>query len=614
MWIYRNTLLGLTLVTIFCVAVFGDETDCLRIVYNNRSDFVIYCTVDSPQSVKLAANELQQYIQKTTKARLRIVEQPATPMISLGNNPTARKLGLLVEDIPLEGFRIVTQSGNLYILGQDTLDGEYTSHGGSSRGTLNGTYAFMEEFLDIRWLLPGPDGEDVPECSSLILQNVSISDRPDFEYRHIPYIQDARMLLQAWQNLKPAQGGNKQVEQWKLRQKLGRSAHYWFGHSWHTIVAEHFDYQKNPEWFPMSSQGKRIQTQGRCAKFCTTNPDVIEAVASLIQRHFRRHQQTYCYSLSPSDGEGWCECPKCQALDETDAAGQHNRIRRVVTFYNEVARSVGTEFPDKVLCGYIYASYIHPPKDMSSIRFPKTFVPVIASSISYGYRLWRPDIRTQWTSIMDSWQNTMPYFGYYDMPVRFEQTLGAPNPIGLKILKFLYPNIKNRGCQINYMCGVPAWGYAAPQNYLLAKLSWNANTNIDATFEEFCDRAYGKGGRDISAMFHLIDEIMEQYYIANDGYGYILNDNILKDVYATNFDSIEHLYFSAEENICSEPARKRLDMLGKNLAVFHWNLRSKGFLKNPDLSRFYRNSKDIKDLMNANAKSLELHPKTTLYE
>jgi len=578
----------------------------LEIVRDGKSDFVIYCPADAPQSVQLARKELQEYIRKATGAELKAVDMPTQKMICLGDNPGAWRAGLLGRSITDEGFRIVTRGGNLYILGPDTPDGKHTSRGGFSRGTLNGVYTFLEKFLDIRWLLPGPDGEDVPRRSDLILGEVAISDAPDFECRHLPDIQAERLKVEAWQNIAPPQGGKPEVIRWKLRQKIGQSVHYWFSHSWYRVMEKHFDYEKHPDWFPMSSDGKRINVKGDRAVFCTTNPQAVEAFAGVIKDHFRAHPETYCYSISPSDVGDLCECPTCRALDETDPFGGRNVIKRILKFYNEVARSVGKEFPDRVLCGYIYWSYIYPPKDIKSVRVEKNLVPVIASSISYGYRLWRPDVQKKWTFIMDSWQKILPKFGYYDLPVRFEQTLGAPNPPGLKILKFLYPDVKNRGCPIIFMYGDPAWGCSAAQNYLLAKLAWNASMDIDAAFEEFCDRAYGKGGRDISKMFHLIDNAMEQYYIANDGYNYHLKDGQLRDVYAANFDAIERLYFTAKEKIRSTAAANRLDMLGQNLVIFHWNLRTRGFLKNPEASGFYRTDKAVKEFISKNKDSLAL--------
>ena len=109
----------------------------LALVRDQGSQFVIYYGEDAPSSVAMAASELQGYLHEVSGAKLAIVHEPRVPMICLGENAASRAAGLPAEDIPIEGFRLVTQSGNLYILGPDTADGERTPGGGTSSGTRN---------------------------------------------------------------------------------------------------------------------------------------------------------------------------------------------------------------------------------------------------------------------------------------------------------------------------------------------------------------------------------------------------------------------------------------------------------------------------------------------
>jgi len=101
-------------------------------------------------------------------------------MISLGMNDAARAAGLSAQGIPLEGFRIVTRGRNLFILGPDTAEGERTPGGGTSAGTRNGVYAFLEEYLGVRWLMPGPHGDYVPRAASVTIPEMDRTDAPFF--------------------------------------------------------------------------------------------------------------------------------------------------------------------------------------------------------------------------------------------------------------------------------------------------------------------------------------------------------------------------------------------------------------------------------------------------
>ena len=172
-------ILALGVVTTGCAAP-------LELVKGQGTLFVIYHEADAPSSVAMAAAELQDYIYQATGAKLAIINEPGEPMICLGGNPASRAEGLSVADIPLEGFRIVTRGRNLYILGPDTGDDERTPGGGTSTGTRNGVYTFLEKFVGIRWLMPGEHGDYVPKTADLTIADTDLTEAPFFLNRRVP--------------------------------------------------------------------------------------------------------------------------------------------------------------------------------------------------------------------------------------------------------------------------------------------------------------------------------------------------------------------------------------------------------------------------------------------
>ena len=91
----------------------------IPLVQDCRSEYVIYHDAAAPSSVVMAASELQDYLFKASGAVLAVVHEPRPPMISLGENAASRAAGLSVENVPCEGFRIVTKGGDIFILGRD---------------------------------------------------------------------------------------------------------------------------------------------------------------------------------------------------------------------------------------------------------------------------------------------------------------------------------------------------------------------------------------------------------------------------------------------------------------------------------------------------------------
>ncbi len=559
----------------------------LELVQDGASAYVIYHSADAPPSVAMAATELQEYLHQATGAKLAIVNEPRAPMICLADNHTARAAGLSSVGLPLEGFRLVTRDRNIYILGPDTAEDERTPGGGTSTGTRNGVYAFLEQFLGVRWLMPGEHGDYVPQATNLSLPETDLTDAPFFQNRRVPYTQERR----------------PEVKRWWARQRLGWSLYLSHGHNWRRpIPANLFD--EHPDWFALRG-GVRVPPSGRY-KLCTTNQGLIRAFADAAIRYFDEHPEASCFSLSPSDSAGWCECPKCQALYEEDPLGNLSVTPAILTFYNRVAKLVAEKHPDKLLAGYVYAAYVFPPRHPIKLE-PNVFL-VWAPSFDYGFTLFRPELRRQWEQLAAQWTQVTENIAYYDLPNCVHNEAGAPNPPGLKILQFLYPRLKQFKMKGVYVYGAPAWGHAALMNYLLARLAWNPEADVDALFNEFCEKAYGRGGDQIKQFYRLLDAETERYFVEHPEERYRLSTGRMADVYARNFAELERLYRAAEANVKDPDARARLEMLGLNLNVLHWNLRQFKLLSNPTASSFYLSDADFFKFLQAHRGSLALTP------
>jgi hypothetical protein len=558
----------------------------LEIVSEGRTGHVIYHAPDAPSSVTAAAADLQQYIAGSTGARPEIVTDPREPMICLGATDAAAKAGLPTEGLPLEGYRIATRGANVYILGSDTADGALTPGGGTSAGTRNGVYAFLERFVGVRWLMPGEHGDYVPRSPNLTVPDTDLTDAPFFLNRRVPYTQESR----------------PEVKQWWARQKLGWSLYLLHSHNWTAIPASEFD--AHPDWFAQRG-GVRVPPTGRY-KLCITNPGLIRAFADVAVRHFDEHPTASCYSLSPADSAGWCECANCRALYETDPNGDLSITPAVLTFYNAVAKLVAAKHPGKLLAGYVYAAYVFPPQKPMKLE-PNVFL-VWAPSFDYGFTLYRPDLQRQWEGLAAQWTQVTQNIAYYDLPNCVHNDLGAPNPPGLGILGFLYPRLKRSGMKGVYVYGNPAWGHSGPMNYLLAKLAWDPDADVEALFDEFCEKAYEAGAPEMERFFRLLDDETERHFVEQPAETYVLSSGRLEDVYARNFSQLEQLYVTAEAKVQDPDAKARLAMLGDNQKVLHWNLRQQNLLENPTTSAFHLTDQAFYAFLNENRKSLALTP------
>jgi hypothetical protein len=152
------------------------------IAANGKSTFAIVLPAQAPTSVQNAAEELQKDIELATGVKLPLQNdggKTAASFISLGNTEEAKTAGISSGKMADESYRIVTKNGNIYIIGPDTPDGKWTSRNGASNGTANGVYTFLEDYLNVRWLMPGDIGRDVPAKSTFTVDDIDRTSRPN---------------------------------------------------------------------------------------------------------------------------------------------------------------------------------------------------------------------------------------------------------------------------------------------------------------------------------------------------------------------------------------------------------------------------------------------------
>jgi Domain of unknown function (DUF4838) len=563
------------------------------IVRDGRSAYRIYVAPGAPASVQEAARELRHYIAQATGAELPILTAataPAGPLISLGENAASRAAGLSARSIPLEGYRIASRGGNLFILGPDTLDGEQTPRGGTSAGTRNGVFTFLEAYLNIRWLMPGDAGEDVPHTAALALPRVDRTDRPFFLNRRLPYIQNNDPRVQAWQR----------------RQKLGFSLRLEHSHNWQYVVPPAL-FDQHPDWFAEIG-GERVRPVGDRYKLETTNPELVRFYADRAREAFRRDPKLTVFSLSPTDSAGYSESAASRALTEKDAHGRLSVTPLILKFYNDVARLVRPEFPERLLCGYIYADYLYPPAGAAPRLEPNLFL-VVAPHIDYGYQLFRPRTQEDLRRIMAAWTRVTPKIAFYDLPNQLTQDLGAPLPPGREILRFLFPLLAQQRIQGVYIYGDAAWGYGAVTNYLLARLMWNPRADVDVLFREFCERAYGQAaGRTMERLYDLLDAAMKEHYLGDPTASYTLTPAILRDVYVRHWPEIEALFLQAQ-NAARDPRHQaRLAQFGQNVLLMRWYLVAQRLIPADTRPPLHRSDAQIDQMLAQGKDDLALPP------
>lgn len=596
-----RTLAVLALVTLPALALAQPLAD------GGRSAWVIYRAPDAPPSVQLAATELQRVLRISTGAELPIVDEPAQPMICLGDNEASRAVGLSAEDLPRDGFRIRTVGGSLYICGREFPGDQVQWIGWTSRGTLYGAYDFLERVVGARWLMPGEVGEDIPTHATLTLTELDLEEAPDFEIR---VLQDVREELPEWFE------DRELVRKWMHTQKLPCKqfdgyALGW-GHSWDDYITEE-TLAEHPEWraIPAGLTQRWIPARHSAVKYCTTNPEMLQAFAQGVMRRLEGSPDRISAAISPSDGGAFCTCEDCTPLIDQDPHGSPSHSRAILKFYNDIANIVCAQYPERQLPGYVYYNYMYPPAETVQMH-PNVWL-VFYGLRYYGWGLAKPTYAAEFRDVVEGWRRFTPNMVYGSYTVWLRSFNGAVIPPPRAILKMELPVSHEAGYRGATMVGIAAWGYGAPTNYLFARQMWDAEIDVDATLDEWMQRAYGPGWESMRALYRLVEEQLtawkEAETIEYHGYQYEANYELIDAVHRPIFADMERLYLAALAQAQTDQQRARLVMFADNLIKLHHDMREVGMLEGGEDSVFYRSDADYETWLEGQRNSIGIDPR-----
>jgi len=586
----------------------------LTIASQGKSTFSIVLPASAPSSVQDAALELQKDIALSTGAWLNVekdTEKISGSFISVGTTRQASAAGIQATDIPDDGFRILTQNGNLYIIGPDTADGEWTKNGGISNGSANGVYTFLEDYLNVRWLMPGEIGRDVPHKSTFVLNDINRHETPMFMWRNMPHI------------IRFTEGKYRDtIREWGSHQKLGASIQLNYNHNWPQTVPPDL-FKEHPEWFAMKD-GKRVAPVGQY-KLETTNQELVHFYAEKAIAALKKADRPTTFSLSPSDGRGWSDSPESLALYDPIPPGRDHPAMSslVLKWYHDVAQIVEKEYPQGKLAGYIYSDYVFPPTKVN-MKLPDNFTPVLCGIGSYGYQLYKKENQAQWLRVIEAWTKVAPQnWFYFDLPnqlwvqnqasnfLQFTGNTANVTPVAPEILNLIFSNLVKAHIKGATIYGDPAWSNCAVSNYIISKLLWNPHLDANALQREWLQRAYGlEAGKSMELFYAKLDSIFHDYYQqhTNDEANYKLTDDMLKEIYAAHYGELEQLFLQAKAQPATEIQKQRLLMIEDNLIVLQWRLRNAGLLKTDFKSALQRTDNEVADIVETQHSNLDYFP------
>ena len=454
----------------------GDAPGAVTIVEDGRPRAAIVLPIEPNQGEKRAAEELRVYVEKASGAELPILKEDEAwegPKIVLG-----RACRDLTRQAAGDGFTVETRGDAVMIAG------------GNQRGTLYGAYDLLEDQLGIRWFMPGEIGEVVPEAATVIIPSLSRHERPSFEYRWIG--PGSEWSARNRNNVGLAEIGIN----------IFRSAH-----TFSTFLDPDKYFDEHPQWYALvGGVRRRNQRHTHGNQICTSNPEAVREVIKNIREFLDENPDVAIVTLFPNDGNWFCECPNCKALDEpgwasVEEINRHGRAaglrgygtlsRRMTIFNNTVARAIGETHPHVMVKVGAYSCYTNPPND-ASLGCAENVIVQICHGWCHNHPITDPGcpVNADFRKAIEGWGRIAPggvmLYEYYYKVAQCE----LPFPI-IHSMREDLPYFKRIGVRGVYTQYTSNWGTLTLPYYVAARLLWDVEADVDALLDDFYRKFYG---------------------------------------------------------------------------------------------------------------------------
>ncbi len=489
-------ILQFFLLLLICQTVTAQQ---ITIVKKGKSPYTIVMP-EKPTRVEVeAAKVLQDYLYRITGVMVPTgldAEKEKPEEILIGRVNRLQTKGIDYASFGRDGLLIRTDGKKLIITG------------GDKKGVIYGVYTFLDKYLGCRKF--AADVTYVPKTASLQVSAIDDFQLPAFSFRETYYTEVYDPEYMNWHKLHSVSDRGDDKTEWG-----------YFVHTFHTLLNPEEYGESNPEYFSYyngkrhagsmpSWDNKSVQPE---SQLCLTNPEVLEIVCKNLQAAIDKRPEALYWSVSQNDNVNYCRCDNCAALDKKYAAfapeekllSTHGGEKypalgmgSMLSFVNQVA----DRFPDKIISTLAYQYTRVPPKDI----VPRKNVNIMLCSIESSRNDPMEVGDKPFAEDLIGWGKITNNILVWDYVIRFSNLL-APFPN----LRILQPNIqflhKNNVSAMFQQGNRDSGGeFANLRAYLISRMLWNPNVDVQKEMNEFLEGYYGAAAPDVKEYINLVHD------------------------------------------------------------------------------------------------------------
>ncbi len=524
---------------VVAIALMPSLALAVPIVEDGEARAAIVLKADAAASLRAACVEMQTLIEESTGARLEIVEEAPEDLVAIHVGRSETVDGLAIDtDMDADGFRIEFPGDSAIVI-----------LGPSDWGTEFGVYEFLERYVGVRWLLPGPDGTDVPEQNSIDVPTDPVLVEPAFFSRLFSGLRGSAQTTWARRN--------------RMHGRVG------FHHNLNALFPPETYTLSHPEFFPLQGEERFLPPTNDTHRWqpCFTADGIVdEAIANII-KYFDANPGVESYSLGVNDSSGHCYCENCTARDP----GTKNFINydhlsdRYFEWANAVVEGVLEVHPDKFFGCLAYSEIGQPP---DRVQVHERIIPYM----TYDRMKWvKPEIRADGEQATKDWHEKSPVVGWYDYIYGTPYCLPRVWP---RVMADYYRFGHENGVRALYAEAYPNFG-EGPKLYISLKLQWDPSQDVEALLDDWYARCVGAdGATDLKAYYDFWEDFWTRRILDSpwftDGGQYLTfsTATYLADVTAAEIAECRRLLESSVAKAQTDKQRARAELLLKAFGYY----------------------------------------------
>lgn len=489
----------------------------LAVVLTATNAQVVVSEKAVPNTV-FAAEELVSFLSQSLETRIPIVRKPKTGAVNLfvGRTDWSEREGLDPSAHPWDSYLIRSTGNDIYLLGEDDAGSGVSTQLKNGwyqyrHATLFAVYAFLEEFVGVRFYFPGELGTVVPRKSEIDIPSLDRVVTPNFLVREW-YLGDQAYWFGKDKN--DAEGTRMKGLAWlRLRMGSRRIPLCHGSNQFHYL--DRFG-KTHPEYFSLKTNGLR-HTDPHAVPFaghlCWSSP-VVDEIFEDVKAAFTGEKpaargipladwgvnidrRNKIADIMPQDGMPKCACEKCRAA--------RDRKEDVVWLATAmIARRLLDEGVGGSVAQMAYGGARTPP----SFELPTNIY--IQVALNGPWSIGRDKQLAREEKFVDDWCRKLGHKVWLWTYAAKHPSVG-PDFDGIPQLSMhawgnYYKKFSDRifGCFAESESDRFSFNYL--NYYVYSRVCWDAKTDVEAVLDEHYRLMFGPAAEEMKSLYETMEE------------------------------------------------------------------------------------------------------------